>query len=106
MSYMPVVHRVTDANWTIQETAFDVFMSFVLLTASRTLNLPTSPTTGQRVLVKVDGSLTQNNLSLTINGGGTINIDGVTTYVIQGGLFGPFPRVSLAFDGVSWCVAV
>lgn len=78
--------------------ASDVYLGVDCSGGAITIQLPNAPTTGQYYIIKDStGSAAANNITVTTVGG-TVNIDGATTFVMNS----DYQAVNLIFSGTSY----
>lgn len=91
-----------DSPYSIVASNLSTFLGVSGLSGTFTANLPSAPTTGQKVIVKdTDGSLATH--SIVVAGTGGKLIDGASSYTLSN-IQGPFSSLTVQFNGTSWSI--
>jgi hypothetical protein len=92
---------VGNSDYAVGTVDSSTFLNMHGLTANRTITLPASPTSAQKVLVKdTDGSLSTRNIIISGNGK---NIDGASSFTLSN-IQGPFSSLTIQYNGSSWSI--
>lgn len=96
-----VVVNISNADYAIVVSNLSTLVCMSGLSANRTVTLPASPTTGQKVVVKdTDGSLATRNIIIAGNGH---NIDAASSYTLSN-IQGPYSSLSMQYNGTVWLI--
>lgn len=96
-----VVAPVSNANYAVVAANLSTLVAMSGLSTNRTVTLPASPTTGQKVVVKdTDGSLATHNIIVAGNGH---NIDNGSSYTLSN-IQGPYSSLSVQYNGSIWSI--
>lgn len=96
-----LVVPVSNADYPVVAANLSTLVAMSGLSTNRTVTLPASPTTGQKVVVKdTDGSLATHNIIVAGNGH---NIDNASSYTLSN-IQGPYSSLSVQYNGTTWSI--
>lgn len=92
---------ISNADYSVVTANLNTIVFMSGLSANRTVTLPASPSTGQKVAIKdTDGSLATRNIIVAGNGH---NIDNASSFTISN-IQGPYSSLSVQYNGSTWSI--